>query len=459
MKKLLILGSTFAMGLCAVGIAVGVQAREVKADDADSSVVAALIRGYMNEGKQYTKKSQIFLTEEEKINQVDLFHAKHNVLERTTYYDETVNALLMGDFDGGFDDIKSGYAAKGDNMVHYYYTGDGSETADLFTARNEDYTVKNTNPNEYFVTLTDLADLAADISWTTDGSSYYHNFGAEDKEKEDAEVLKAFQYFAAPMLLENTRYNPKYIRVAPTAKFLSVRIYDTASDLGYVTLSGGTEALLSEARVYSGLSFNPTNRDVVLKGSFDSWGEGYPFVYEPGFDDVEQYKVTVDLAKDNEVKVVMDGSWQGAGTLENQTYFTGEGNNNMWVSAYGKFDIYWKANLYKTYVGSVARELSFDSFDNANFFQADAAYYCWTWGKDYNNAWIPLQINDAGTGLSGSFASVDGLIIFRRLSSAGAPTATNWDDIDWSNMTGRTKDVNINSSSNYENISVEYANS
>lgn len=273
-KNLVVTGFALTAMLFAAGAALSIHnALAVHADDATPDEVNTAILGYINEGKTYTKKTQIFLTEEARADMVDVFHAKHNVLERTTYYDETTNALLMGDYDGGFDHINSGYRydSEAGNMKHYSYTGDNSSTADYFTAVHDDYSVKDTSPNEYFVNLSQIATEALSQTWTKDGNgAFYHDFTTSestdpipmDEHGNYADpFLKTIQYFAAPMLLQDNHYfTPRYVQIRTCSEWLSIRLYVSPGSNGSLTVYDDYNGLLAEARVFRGLVREETSR-------------------------------------------------------------------------------------------------------------------------------------------------------------------------------------------------------
>ena len=336
MKKLLIIGSTFALGLCAVGIAVGGQAKEAKATEANEAV-SALLADYAASA-QYTKKSQIFLNADA-IEEFDTyFHAGHSVLERSTYYDETTDALLMGNYDGTFSSIKSGYIKNGANMDHYRYTGTGASTDDLFTAKSVDYTVKNTSPNTYFVNLSTLAaetdEKTGWISYEANGATVYqYEVGAitiTGGEYNDS-TLKKFQYFAAPMLLQTGYFSYKYIEVADAGDFLSIRIYLTSSDSEKVTVAArGSDYMLCEARVYKGLSFDPGEKYYLVGSAKGDWGETseYPLEYCMDSAHIIQFKVDADFSAGETFKIRRGSTWVGNEQLEGDTgWFEGSGTD------------------------------------------------------------------------------------------------------------------------------------
>ena len=86
-----------------------------------SSISATdIVTKYYN-GGVYTKKTQMYLTEETVLQFKEHFHV-NATSDRTTYYNG--DYLLMGDFDGGFDIVNSGYMTEEGKMYHFTYSGD-----------------------------------------------------------------------------------------------------------------------------------------------------------------------------------------------------------------------------------------------------------------------------------------------------------------------------------------------
>ncbi len=359
MKKLFISGFALAGMLCVAGGALSINdAVETKAENYASSV-AALLSPYITNGT-YTKKTQIFANSAAITDMEEMFHAGETRLERTTYYSETANALLMGDYDGGFDDINSGYAADAGktNMNHIRFTGDASDSNQFFNSEYHQttYTVASTTPNAYFVNLStlfaDINGMTDDGAWTvgSDGS-YYHNFSdlsLDDKGHYNDTILKDFQYFIAPMLLQGQYFSYSYIRVKQTANWLSLRFYIT-SDLGKVTVHNETEGLLAEARVFKGLWLvEPT---CVMRGDWDNntstaWTD-VSFEYAATMNELEQYELTATLFLGMNFGVsYYDGDsteWFGYSALGTTSYFGQSGEGNIYTTLPKRsYTFYWK---------------------------------------------------------------------------------------------------------------------
>ena len=252
MKKLFIFMGALALMAGAFGVS---EKRAVKAgadlSDAQVSNLKAMMEKYIDADGQYTKKTRIYLKEDTP-DIGKYFHAGHSVQERTTYYDDDV--LLMGDLDGSFDHINSGYANSGSNMVHFR-SEDGVNAINLPDRRTPDYTVVGKQMSNYFFDLHDLVNSIQSGDWGLSGSLYYHditNLGLDENEEFKDPLLKKFQYFAAPMLLQtaNHYFSYKSITINEEYGHLHICIYLSDGDSGKVD-SGSN--LLAEARVYAGL--------------------------------------------------------------------------------------------------------------------------------------------------------------------------------------------------------------
>ena len=259
MKKTFVLGVLVPFALCITSCTSG-SGKMARASDEAGTELAALINSYQKDG-QYTKKSTIYFNDEAMKDAAIYFHAGATVLKRTTYYDETVNALYMCDIGGtSATTVNGGYAADDDNMVRYHF--EETESVDLEKLFDKatykaDYTVANTSPKDFFYVLSDLATLVSGkTDWAVSDGLYTHNI--TDLELVDGEYndpyLKGFQYFAAPMLLQNAGGAEAYltfdrITVESTSGALSIKLYVDEVDEGKLYSEGG---LLAEARIYTG---------------------------------------------------------------------------------------------------------------------------------------------------------------------------------------------------------------
>ena len=409
MKKKLILGIALAGMLCS---GCGARAIMTKADGEDQKGnVVNLINGFLNDDAckgVYTKKTQIFLTEKAKADMVDVFHAKHNVLERTTYYDENANALLMGDYDGGFESINSGYRKvivdEVTKMEHYRYAGDNSTKEDYFTNATHDYYVNATTPNDYFVNLTGLASTISKAGvWTTDGSTFYHDFADITINSETGDyndpILKAVQYFAAPMLLQNTEYfTPKYVSIANCQDWLSIRLYVDHGDYGMVTVFNETQALLAEARVFKGLVEEPTYK---VTGKFDDWTNGVALEYAADAFYFVQYKATLTMGQYIQFGISYGGNWYNYNDLENKDWFQDVDNNIETKLTERSYTIYFKPTAGDGQKIWIAVEeiatINVKVIVPSGWFDNGRKLTVHVWGQDDATAWPGKEIATSGT--------------------------------------------------------------
>lgn len=401
MKKIITFSAALILGVCAFGVRN--YAKEARAEILASDL-QNLLTGYNDGG--YTKRTTLYLTETAK-NETQYFHAGANALQRATYYKADNSALLMGDFDGGFEHINSGYMNDGEgNAVHFTYEGTGASSSDLFTNIETGWKANGQTVGGYYQTLSSLAGLINAGDWDYDGNydSFVHNISSltlTDGEYSDP-LLKAFQYFAAPMMLQNSYFSWKSIRVTNTDQFLSIRLYSSSSDSTKSTIVGETECLISEARVYKGLVFSAPVERYYLKGSIqgvNKWSsEDLPMtemvdIYAP-----KQFKIDVTLNTSDELKVFdaygAEGTWYGHSDLENTDWFFG--SDNIGVKLNGDYTIYWKAkHSNRIYIsvpedGTVTVKLNLvDNLGGAsnNWTTGNAEIWAWAWGGTNGGTW------------------------------------------------------------------------
>ena len=365
MKKLLVSGIALAGMLMVAGGVLAIRSStQVKAEAASGEEVKTLINGFLTAGEnKYTKKTQIFMTPEAQEDYKDCFHAGANALERATYYDETTNALLMGNYDGTFGDgttgINSGYRKSGENtMAHFFYEGHAEPSVDdLYTNYKDTYTVANTTPNDYFKNLSDIATEAFEKdSWTKDDKgSFYYDFddtaASIDPETGDYKdgFLKTIQYFAAPMWLQNSAYfTPKYVQIKQCTDWLSIRLYVSSGDNSKLTVYDDDNGLLAEARVFSGLRFDEPEYKVT--GSFDGWTTGKALTYHAHIRENVQYRVELTLAQWTAFGISYHDYWHNYFSLENKEYFEDNGNNIGTTLTERSYTIYFKAESHSVYI-------------------------------------------------------------------------------------------------------------
>ena len=409
MKKIFISFGILALGLGAFGVKAN---KPVRANaDGEAAAVAALLTGAKDASSTYTKKTKIFLKTEAVQDIETHFHAGIPTLELTTYYNETAGALLMGDYDGGFDDFNSGYRNISETAVqHFSYkkTGEHPSTSELFTSRNDGWTAEGQTVGGYYQTLTSLSTVAGAAAWssfTSNGYTTYKHVVSEaglvvTNGAYADNVLNVFQYFAAPMLLRDNYISYNSIWVTEASSFLSIRLYASKSDSGKSTVTPGeNDVLISEARVYKGLSFSPEAK-WHCKGSFDSWGTGIEMEYVFDAYNPEQYKAEVALSFGNLVRFNNGGTVIGYDELENKTFFDrwndGEYDNCLMAGLTGTYTFYLKPGLNSVYGEAPSDgyvDLALDLSNNWK--EANAVFYAYAWGAGLTDKWF--RANEAGT--------------------------------------------------------------
>lgn len=218
--------------------------------DLSPQLINTLVDDYYNEGT-YTKKSNIYVNDTvEDLELASVFHKPSNEApvykDRTTYY--TPNALLMGDYDGGFEDINSGYRNGTDGHMWHYSINSSDEVID-------DWKVNNTTIQKFYVTLDKMLEENYFEGWSySDGVATYTVGNNQD------EFVKDFLAFTAPCLepvvLSSTYSNYFDIDKLEIAgetgyngKYLALRIYIDPTNVGTVS---NKDCILSEARIYEG---------------------------------------------------------------------------------------------------------------------------------------------------------------------------------------------------------------
>ena len=206
-----------------------------------------LVNKYYNNGV-YTKKTRIelsSLTQKEML----VYFGDNVQLEKTTY----VNGenMLMGDIDGTFENINSGYKTSSDNknVEHYIYDFE-NETM------NVDSKVENKTLFELYPSMVSIFDVDCYSNW----ESYEYVVGSVT----DA-CLRDFIEMVAPGLekyvLESKYFTAKGMKLTVSEEsglresYLSLKIYVSDLDSGKVK----ENLLLSEARIYKGnVAFDDT---------------------------------------------------------------------------------------------------------------------------------------------------------------------------------------------------------
>jgi hypothetical protein len=210
----------------------------LNSNEVNAATLSSIVEEYYF-GGVYTKKSNIYLTSSAVDDLQNYFHGEV-AKDRTTYYNSSY--LLMGDLDGGFDEINSGYRNSGKNMNHFTLV-DGIVV--------DDYSVSNTDIHTYYVTLKKMKDTKYfNSSWI---NGEYTVTSSNDK------YLADFLAFTAPCLTDYV-FNSHYItdvgikltiseqKHLVFGEYLSMKMYVDVLDKGKV----GSDLVLSEARIYKG---------------------------------------------------------------------------------------------------------------------------------------------------------------------------------------------------------------
>ena len=207
-----------------------------------------LMDKYYNDGI-YTRKTEIHLKSAAE-NEIEVYFHGGVALDRTTYHNG--ENLLMGDLEGSFDKINSGYKTSDDNtqMDHYKYDFNKQEMV-------IDYSVSDTTLLEFYPTLKDMFTAGYFSEWQT---FEYVVSNANDK------YLNDFLAITAPCLtnaiLKSNYFNSNGIKLTVNevknshfGDYLSLKMYVNQTDASKVD----SDNLLSEARIYQGnKSFNDT---------------------------------------------------------------------------------------------------------------------------------------------------------------------------------------------------------
>ena len=249
MKKKIILSSILALGV--LGGVVGLTHGPVEVDaSATSESIVNTLKNYYNDGV-YTKKTQIDLTTVAETEIKEHFHGNVE-LNRSTYYKH--NALLMGDFDGSFKSVNSGYGTDASgNMTHFTWNQEAQETEIDYTVtkgEHQNWKDKDIDGMEgFYVTLNDMLVDGYFDSWT---SFEYSVINKNDK------YLLDFLAFTAPCLESTflssnyftaTAQNPVKLKIQDRTDYLSLQIILNESNSGTVN---NTSRILSDARIYKG---------------------------------------------------------------------------------------------------------------------------------------------------------------------------------------------------------------
>lgn len=361
MKKTFVLGVLVPFALCITSCTSG-SGKMARATDEAGTELAALINSYQKDG-QYTKKTNIHLNSEAVEETQSYFHAGATELHRTTYYDETVNALYMCDINGvTAAKNNGGYIKVGNDMVRYHLPTTGDEKSFDFNnifntdSYEADYTVKDTDPNHYFYVLSSLANsVNGQNDWIENDGIYTHTIvdGGDQVNPETGDYvdpyLKGFQYFAAPMILQSFGAYLTFdrIEVTSTDGTLAIALYLDSTETGKLDNDTG---LFAEARIYKGLqlpgfylvgNFSDEADRWQIEGGIKGEGEGGNLAV---FKDV-------NFKAGDELKICAlsteDGKPYWNNNLGNSyAYVYVNEGGNLQFSASGKYNVYLNSEGY-----------------------------------------------------------------------------------------------------------------
>lgn len=259
MKKIIMLILSLSLSLFLVSCGSGDGMRRAQKNDlADPGdpiyvQVSDLLKEYVGEG-QYTKLTTLSYDES-----AANYHAGANARQRRTYYDETANALLMGNYDGGFTSINSGYAKVESDMWHYSHDLDEVASSNLFSQdhMNHNYTVQETSPNKFFDNLSALSTAALNETtlsrWDLTDGVYTYTAPEPATINESSYtngLLKVFQYFCAPMLLLNNSIGLQSVTIQETSAIVN----DVLTNVLLIELFDSSHVKISEAIIAKGLT-------------------------------------------------------------------------------------------------------------------------------------------------------------------------------------------------------------
>ena len=276
--------------------------------DSDSSTdidYASLLEKYFNKGV-YTKKTNIYLKNNVSVDLSSFFHGGV-AKERTTYYNGSY--LLMGDIDGRFNTINSGYRNSGDDINHFTYKN-GSVV--------DDYVIEDSNIHYFYVTMDKLKEVDyLDSSWVN---------GVHNVTSIDDEYLADFLAFTAPCLKDNVltsnylNSNGIKLKIEEMSnsfdEYLSLKMYVSSTDSSKVDGD-----LLSEARIYKdNVLFDDSNLKPDVDTSNNSSNSGSSSGGSSSGSTTTQtkqsysYTFTSKIFSKEETKTLGEKNWTVSGT-------------------------------------------------------------------------------------------------------------------------------------------------
>lgn len=368
--------------------------------------IAGLVDSFESEGRKYTKKSSICFNATAMGELSKYFHARQTGLNRTTYYSENDETLLMALPNGQLDKTYGGYKSNrtGTKMTRFHIK-DGTTLDNMFDPDNHitDFEYGDGFLRDNYVTLSKFTDSSYfDESWiyTEEYDQYTHD--VDNNNRDDDKYYNDFLAFCAPML--TAEYSKEYIHVRSVGirakldsrcnKYLQMRIYVDDADAGKLNgLSGVTT--MAEARVYKGIKGvgdEDLRTGYFVKGTIG--GEDYFNAMTLDPNDHNQYVLKgLSLSKDDLVTVYSnedrEGIWYNGVDhhWSNPVVIDGLYHTDYKVQmTSSSYDIYFKLDTQRFYVTAKKDTM---------FFKPNGE----TWNKD--GAWFAIEyLDDSGNHVS-----------------------------------------------------------
>ena len=235
--------------------------------DAPANIkVKNLVSNYYFEGS-YVRETEIFLNDEAQDELISCFHAKVNMLQRTTYFKPS--ELWMTNEAGTY----SYYGTKGNDLTGGRVDELG-QTVDSVALKNVG------GMEEYYTTLTDIKDSVASAEWELKEDGSYVS--------KDATMIKLFLDFTAPCFygLENSEFAYYFslsgVSVKDNKGVLELRLLTTGDDgkitspdkaLSLAKISKYTEKVNGNLESAVKITFNSTANRTTFTSSQQIWEE------------------------------------------------------------------------------------------------------------------------------------------------------------------------------------------
>ena len=195
----------------------------------------------------YTKETS-FKFVDEVMNDTHYFHAGANARNLKTFYHVDEEMLYMSD-------LNSGYRNNDDGVEHFKNNAEKITVENLFTSVEVDCDFEAQFVGKYYPTLDSLGKLLKPSEWVEEDGVYTYSIAGLVIEEGDYndKVLKNFQFFAAPMLLQTEEFAWSSIRFKEEENYLSIKLYVTKGENPVSQVIEGNEEVVSEAKIYKGI--------------------------------------------------------------------------------------------------------------------------------------------------------------------------------------------------------------